>query len=61
MHLLTTADLPESVRAPMEATTPKPAQVLTCEHGPACPACVLAVARVIVEHDATLAGEVYTG
>lgn len=65
MDTLTVADLPESMRAetpaiptPVRAT---PVRVLTCEHGPACPTCVLAAARVIVEHDATLTGEVYTG
>ena len=61
--ILTTADLPESMLAPVEAKSdPEPTRVrvLTCEHGPACPSCVLAAARVIVEADASLAGEVYT-
>ena len=58
---MTTADLPESMRAPVEALpAPTRVRVLTCEHGVACPTCVLAAARVIVEHDASLAGEVYT-
>lgn len=66
MHTLTVADLPESLRAPVESGQPAPVRparvrVLTCEHGPACPKCVLAAARVIVEHDASLVGEVYTG
>lgn len=65
MSMMTTADLPESMQssAPVEALTTKtaPTAVLTCQHGPACPACVLAAARMIVEHDATLVGEVYTG
>lgn len=68
MSIMTTADLPESLRAPVEATTavmavPARVTVLTCEHGPACPTCVLAAARVIVENDATLTGDVrlYTG
>jgi hypothetical protein len=64
--IMTVADLPESMRAPAEASrpsipTPARVRVLTCEHGPACPSCVLAAARVIVEADATLAGKVYTG
>lgn len=63
---LTTADLPEGMRAPVEASRPidpAPARVLvlTCEHGPACPTCVLAAARVIVDSDATLVGSLYTG
>lgn len=70
MRTMTTADLPESLRAPVEASTPMTAiavparvSVLTCEHGPACPTCVLAAARVIVENDASLTGDVplYTG
>ena len=63
---MTTADLHESMRAPVEASrpadpTPSLVMVLTCEHGPACPTCVLAAARVIVDSDATLAGSLYTG
>lgn len=63
MDTLTTASLPEAMRAPglPEKAAPKPARVLTCEHGVACEKCVLEAARAIVEHDATLVGRVYTG
>lgn len=64
MNTLTVADLPVSMRAPAEVSTPvrTAPSVLTCQHGPACPSCVLAAARVLVENDATLTGEVlYTG
>lgn len=62
---LTTADLPEGLTL-AEARTPKPltVHVLTCEHGPACPSCVLAAARVLIDEDASLAPmmkPLYTG
>lgn len=64
---LTTANLPANMLAPAIAskTAPRtPVAVLTCQHGPACPACVLAAARALVGSDATLTASVerlYTG
>jgi len=63
--LMTTADLPAGLtaRAEPETRPPTRVRVLTCEHGPACPECVLAAARALVKRDATLTGDVpvYTG
>jgi hypothetical protein len=60
---LSTADLPVSMRAPVEdIRTPvvTTTSVLTCQHGPACPACVLSTARVLIEADAGLSSALYT-
>lgn len=57
MQTMTTADLPGDMTS-IEAPAPVRVEVLTCKHGPACPACVLAAARLIVDLDATLVGEV---
>lgn len=59
--VLTTRDLPEVMLSPV-TTAPAPVvtPVLTCEHGPACPSCVLASARALLADDASLSASVYT-